>query len=413
LLDSTNERDREKLSDSIADAENELSIPNQPALENTAWRRPALADLQGTIASDETLLEYVVGDDASHCLAISRTGVETFRLPSRKVIDALVDHYLLEIKKQHDAKTEGQALYSAILKPVLNVGSRLKVIIVPDGSLYRVPFAALSDDQNRYLLESHTIRYSPSGTVFALLRSRTEVVPRELLAVGDVDYGNGFQRSFTNIFREVRELRRDSFGDLPGSGDEVQAVRSALKDISSVVLSRAQATETNFKRDANRPVTVIHLALHAITDTKYPDRAALVFAPDSAAGEDGLLQVREIRTLPIAGTSLVTLSACDTSVGRVEGEEGISSIVYAFLYAGARSAVATYWMVEDTATADLMRDFYGELGRGTTKAEALRRAQLQLAHSRTEMHQPFYWAAFNLMGEGSDNLEKERHDDAE
>jgi CHAT domain-containing protein len=407
LLDSTNERDREKLSDSIADAENELSIPSQPVLENAPWRRPALADLQRTIASDETLVEYVVGDDVSHCLAITTTGVEAFRLPSRKVIDALVDHYLLAIKKQHDAKTEGRALYSAILKPVLNGGSRLRVIIIPDGSLYRVPFAALSDDQDRYLLESRTISYAPSGTVFALVRSRTQVVPRELLAVGDVDYGNGFQRGFTNIFREVRELRRDSFKDLPGSGDEVQAVRSALKDVRSVVLSRAQATETNFKRDANRPVTVIHLALHALADSKYPDRAALVFASDLAAGEDGLLQVREIRTLPIAGTSLVTLSACDTSVGRVEGEEGISSIVYAFLYAGARSAVATYWMVEDASTADLMRDFYGELGRGTAKAEALRQAQLQLAHSQTEMHEPFYWAAFNLMGEGSDSIEKE------
>lgn len=407
LLDSNNERERERLFDSIADAENELSIPNQPALENAPWRRPALADLQRTIASDEILLEYVIGDDASHCLAITRTGVEAFHLPSRKVIDALVDHYLLAIKKQRDAKTEGQALYSVILKPLLNVGSRLKVIIVPDGSLYRVPFAALSDDQDRYLIESRTISYAPSGTVLALLRSRTQIVPRELLAVGDVDYGNGFQRGFSSIFREVRELRRDSFGDLPGSGDEVQAVRSALRDVSSVVLSRAQATETNFKRDASKPVTVIHLALHAIADSKYPDRATLVFAPDSAAGEDGLLQVREIRRLPIVGTSLVTLSACDTNVGRVEGEEGISSIVYAFLYAGARSAVATYWMVEDTATADLMRDFYGELARGTAKAEALRQAQLQLAHSQTELRQPFYWAAFNFMGEGADNIEKE------
>jgi CHAT domain-containing protein len=173
------------------------------------------------------------------------------------------------------------------------------------------------------------------------------------------------------------------------------------------VLSREQATETNFKRNADNPVTVMHLALHALADIKHPDRAALVFAPDPAGGEDGLLQAREIRTLPIAGTSLVTLSACDTSVGRVEGQEGVSSIVYAFLYAGARSAIATYWPVEDTATADLMRIFYTELGHGTSKGEALRRAQLQLAHSQTEMQKPFYWAAFDIIGESSDTIEKE------
>ena len=131
-----------------------------------------------------------------------------------------------------------------------------------------------------------------------------------------------------------------------------------------------------------------------------------MFAPDAAAGEDGLLQVREIRELPIAGTSLVTLSACNTSVGPIEGEEGVSSIVHAFLYAGARSAVATYWPVEDTATADLMRTFYSELAGGTSKAEALRRAQLQLEQSQTKMHEPFYWAAFDLVGEGFDSIQE-------
>lgn len=407
LLDTTNEPERQKLTDSIVDAENELSIPSHPAIENAPWRRPELGDLQRTLSSDETLLEYVIGDDASHCLVITTAGVEAFRLPARKIVDGLVDRFLSAIQKGRDATTEGQALYTTILKPALDNRSGRKLVVIPDGSLYRVPVAALTDDDGHYLLESHTISYAPSGTVFALLRSGAPFVPRRLLAVGDVDYRNGFQRGFATIFRGVGEFRRDSFEELPGSEDEVQAVRSALKDVDSVVLSRAQATETNFKRDADKPVTVMHLALHAVADTKYPDRAALVFAPDPAAGEDGLLQVREIRTLPIAGTSLVTLSACDTSVGRVEGEEGVSSIVYAFLYAGARSAVATYWPVEDTATADLMRAFYGELGHGTSKAEALRRAQLRLAHSQTEMHEPFYWAAFDIMGEGSDSIEKE------
>lgn len=414
LLDTTSEPDREKISDSIAYAESALPVPSHPPIENAPWRRPELADLQRTIASDETLLEYVVGDDASYCLAITSARAEAFRLPPRRVIKSLVDAFLLAIQKGRDAKTEGAALYSAILKPA--IGGRIKPILtmIPDGSLYKVPFAALTDENDQYLLESHTINYAPSGTVFALLRSPTPVVPRELLAVGDVDYGNTFHKGVTGIFRGVRELSRASLTELPGSGDEVQAVRSALTDIKSVVLlSRENATESNFKRDAKGPVTVMHLALHAVADTKHPDRAALVFAPDPAGAEDGLLQVREIQALPVNGTSLVTLSACDTSVGRVEGEEGVSSIVYAFLYAGARSAVATYWAVEDTATASLMRVFYNELKRGTNKAEALRRAQLAVANSQTEMHEPFYWAAFEMIGEGTDSIEGKRRNDTE
>jgi len=284
---------------------------------------------------------------------------------------------------------------------------------MPDASLYEVPFAALTDDDGRYLLETRTISYAPSGTVFALLRSRVPSVPRELLAVGNVEYGRGFRGGFKNVFRGVGETYRNALSDLPGSADEVRAVQTALKNVRSVVLSREQATETNFKRDAGEPLTVIHLALHAIADKQHPDRSALVFAADPKSGDDGLLQVREIRTLPIAGTSLVTLSACDTNVGVVEGEEGVSNIVYAFLYAGARSAVATYWPVEDTATANLMRDFYDELGHGVAKAEALRRAQLRLANSQTDMQRPFYWAAFDLIGEGSEAIEKENTHDSE
>jgi CHAT domain-containing protein len=404
LLDATNNGERERLYVSISDAENELSIPQEPVLENAPWRRPVLTDLQRTIAPDEVLLEYVVGDKASYCLAITHTTAQAFRLPARKAIDYLVNRYLSAVKSERDAKPEGQAVYTAILKPVLASQNRHKVIIVPDASLYRVPFAALTDYRNKYLLESRTISYSPSGTVFALMRTRSKTVPRELLAVGDVDYGNRFPTGLAEIFHIINKLRRYTLQDLPASGDEVQAVQDSFRGVKGVVLSGDKATESNFKHDANKPLTVIHLAMHALADSKYPDRAALVFAPDPVSGEDGLLQVREIRTLPIAGTSLVTLSACDTSVGRIEGEEGISNIVYAFLYAGARSAVATYWKVEDDATADLMQDFYTELGHGAEKAEALRQAQLQMAHSQTEIRKPFYWAAFNLSGEGSDNI---------
>jgi CHAT domain-containing protein len=361
--------------------------------------------VQRLIAPREALLEYVIGDEASYCLAISRARVNVFPLPTRRSLDALVDRYLSAIKKEKDARPEGRALYSAVLKPILTEFPEPVLIIVPDGSLHRIPFAGLADEHDRYLLESRTISYSPSGTVFALLRSRGSVPPRELLAVGNVDYGGGIASIATSVlFRGVQKVRLGGLPNLPGTGDEVEAVQSALKELHGPVLSHAAATETNFKRDASKPLTVIHLAVHALADSKYPDRAALVLAPDRAAGEDGLLQVRGIRTLPISGTRLVTLSACDTSVGRTDGEEGVSSIVYAFLYAGARSAVATYWKVEDTATTDLMTAFYTGLGRGKSKAEALRDAQLQLVHSQTDLSRPFFWAAFNLMGDGSDSI---------
>ena len=151
---------------------------------------------------------------------------------------------------------------------------------------------------------------------------------------------------------------------------------------------------------------MVHLAVHAFADKEFPDRAALVFASDPKSGADGLLQVREIRELPMRHTSLVTLSACDTSVGRIDGEEGVSSIVYGFLYAGSRSAVASFWSVDDSITSELMKVFYAELERGESGAAAMRTAQLTLLRRGGQTAAPLYWAAFEVMGDGSTAIRK-------
>jgi CHAT domain-containing protein len=112
-----------------------------------------------------------------------------------------------------------------------------------------------------------------------------------------------------------------------------------------------------------------------------------------------LLQVREIRTLPL-NSELVTLSACDTGVGPV-GEEGVANIVNAFIEAGAQSVVSTLWEMEDRSTAQLMMAFYRHLSQREGKAEALREAQLELLKSGDP---PYYWAGFELDGEPNATL---------
>ena len=160
-----------------------------------------------------------------------------------------------------------------------------------------------------------------------------------------------------------------------------------------------QATETAFKRLPLSQYNVIHLALHEYADPEYPDRSALVFAPETPPIDDGLLQVREIRKLSL-DTSLVTLSACNTGIGPV-GEDGIANIVNAFIEAGAQSVVSTLWEIEDHSTAQLMIDFYQHLGRGEGKAEALRQAQIDLLKSGDP---PYFWAGFELDGEPHETL---------
>jgi CHAT domain-containing protein len=144
---------------------------------------------------------------------------------------------------------------------------------------------------------------------------------------------------------------------------------------------------------------VIHLALHGYVDPEIPDRSALVFAPQQQPTDDGLLQIREIRNLHL-NASLVTLSACNTGVGPV-GEEGVASIVNAFIEAGSQSVVSTLWELEDHTTAHLMTAFYDHLGHREEKSAALRQAQLEMLNSGEP---PYYWAGFVLVGNPRGNL---------
>jgi CHAT domain-containing protein len=180
---------------------------------------------------------------------------------------------------------------------------------------------------------------------------------------------------------------------LPESKEEVEAIAHDFP-ASSTVLLGADATMGRFKRLPLDEYQVLHLALHGYADLEYPDRSALVFAPERNGADDGHLEVREIRGLRLKAR-LVTLSACDTGVGPV-GESGVANLVNAFIEAGAESVVSTLWKVEDRTTAHLMGTFYGSLAKHDSKAESLRNAQLDLLRSNLP---PYYWASFEIVGD--------------
>jgi CHAT domain-containing protein len=185
---------------------------------------------------------------------------------------------------------------------------------------------------------------------------------------------------------------------LPESQHEVESIAMDLPKPSKLLIG-TDATETAFKQLPLSEYNVLHLALHGFADLDYPDRSALVFAPQSINTDDGLLQVREIRHLRL-NASLVTLSACDTAVGPV-GEEGVDNLVNAFIQAGAHSVVSTLWETDDRSTTRLMTSFYRHLAHQEDKSTSLRKAELDLIASGMP---PYYWAAFELEGDPSGTL---------
>jgi CHAT domain-containing protein len=202
-----------------------------------------------------------------------------------------------------------------------------------------------------------------------------------------------------NVVREITAPELKQFVPLPQSLHEVTTIAQDFPK-PSIVLSGDAATETEFKALPLNEYSVLHLALHGYVDKDYPDRSALVFAPERRGKNDGLLQAREIRSLQL-NASLVTLSACDSGVGPV-GESGVDNLASAFLDAGATTVVSAMWDVDDRATAELMIDFYQNLIHGRSKSEALRLAQLRMIGSAAS--QPYYWAAFEMSGEPNAKL---------
>ena len=357
-------------------------------------------ELQRELSASEVLIEYVLGDPHSYALAVTRESIHRYTLPPRDQLETDATQYRSTLKRERTDLALGQRLFDELLGGIPEFKSKRQLIVVPDGKLHLLPFAALVN-AGKYILTSHQVTVAPSGTVFCILRSRSdEVIPDGRPYVGVAAWIPKTPPStfLARIKRAVSGLERGELVALPDSEHEVETIATDLPRPSTILLGE-HATETNFKKLPLGQYNVIHLALHGYVDPEIPDRSALVFAPESPATDDGLLQVREIRGLHL-NADLVTLSACNTGIGPV-GEEGVENIVNAFIEAGSRSVVSTLWELQDHATADLMSNFYGHLGHGEEKAEALRQAQLTMLKSGAP---PYYWAGVELDGDPNGTL---------
>jgi CHAT domain-containing protein len=289
-----------------------------------------------------------------------------------------------------------------------------------------LPFSALADKAG-YVLKTHTVDVAPSATVFDLIAQRVQ--GREAVSMPYIGVAVWTQPADTRnpIVRAITGPQRSQLVPLPDSKQEVETIAEDLPHPSTILLG-ADATESRFKKLSSESTDVIHLALHGYADFDYPDSSALNFAPDQGSGEDGLLQVREIRGLQIKAR-MVTLSACNTGVGPV-GQAGVaikscisnfivskplrhtevrdkslnSVIIYATIYnlvnafieAGADTVVSTLWELEGHTTEHLMARFYSKLAVHNRKVEALRTAQLELLDKGLP---PYYWASFQIVGD--------------
>jgi CHAT domain-containing protein len=359
----------------------------------------------------------------------------------------LSDEKILEA----DFRTASKVLYARVFAPLRQaLGKATLIYLAPDGELNRVPFEALVDDDDHYLIERYRFAYLSSGR--DLLRAAVKPARGTVVFAGPDFNLNAASRKkqVASLAKgkhvvglrgatapDLRDLR---WKPLPGAAAEAADIEKALQDSAYAPVKTYagdKALEDVLKRlPAPR---VLHLATHGffLEDPKQipPEerdrllllenaggqgplrlienpllRSGIVLAGANTLGEegadgsidDGWVTAEEIALMNLRGTELVVLSACETGLGDIKTGEGVYGLRRAFMYAGARTLVTSLFKVPDEQTRQMMRSFYGSLKAGKGKLVSLHEAQLDMIHQRRQEHgaaHPFFWASFVLVGD--------------
>ncbi|MEO1254260.1 MAG: CHAT domain-containing protein, partial [Bacteroidota bacterium] len=280
-------------------------------------------------------------------------------------------------------------LHSILIEPIesfLPKDPSQEIVVIPHRDIYKVPFYALKKSDTEYLIESHTLRFSPS---IKLLKSTREVInTRTDWPSNSIVVGNPEIPKIKNIFG-----RSEIYESLDYAEFEAQMIS---KYLNSEALIGRQATESKVK-ESIRNAGIVHLATHGLLDSAVNENKvanALTFSPTDE--DDGLLFEDEIYEFGSLNSYLVVLSACNTAVGDASGE-GLLSLARAFMALGTPSVLASLWYVPDGSTSELMIEFYENIERGVSASSALRNAMLSVKEKDPDNIKA--WANFMLIGE--------------
>ncbi len=376
-------------------------------------------EIRSLLDADTLLLEYALGEERTFLWAVTADTVESFELPGLDVLEPLVrqahaDLSLLDLRTGRTSREATTALAQSLLAPVAERLGDRRLVVVADGVLHYVPFAALPDPRGggEPLLLRHEVVLVPSASALAFQRRQLAGRPRAaktlaVLADPVFDAGDPRLASVSTPAAPAVSLASRAARDLGFTLDRLPATRREAEAIAALVPPGERLLALGF--EARRSLLVdgelasyriLHFATHGLVNPHRPELSGLVLSHLDASGEarDGFLRLADVYDLEL-GAELVVLSGCRTALGREVRGEGLVGLTRGFLYAGVPRVVASLWQVQDEATAELMRRFYAAmLADGERPAAALRSAQLSIRRER-RWSDPFFWGAFFLQGD--------------
>ncbi|MCI0511670.1 CHAT domain-containing protein [candidate division KSB1 bacterium] len=360
---------------------NQLQAANPELADLVSVNPKSLPEIQLLLPDSVGLVEYYYTPTQLFCWILTR---QKLNLETVTVRSDSLGQMVLALRRQMTQRLSideiSRRLYAYLVQPVAKHLVDLKhLVIVPHGFLHYLPFAALLDAKDAYLLDKFSLSLAPSATVLAYCLQKGEnFVPAntwkpQILALGNPDLGDpALNLEFAE--HEIRSLSRIFSNQV-----EAYSGKSASESVY-----RARGPQSN----------MILFSCHGEYDAKNPLFSALLLSPDQA--HDGRLEANEIFSLRL-NSYLIVMSACETGLGTLTGGDEVIGLSRSFIFAGAAALMSSLWKVDDLATAVLIKRFFRNLKDGANRSEALRKAQL-LVRNEINLH-PAFWAAFNLTGD--------------
>lgn len=337
-------------------------------------------EAQADLPPGAALIEYFIARGQVMAFVVRRGRLRVYlNLVSAASLSPLLDGLAFQLSKfqygpdyfnrHREALRAGtvdvlKQLRTALIAPLWpEIADAESLIVIPHGPLHHLPFHALYAD-GRYLIETHAISYAPSASVLKFCREKAA-------------QGEGLPYS-RPLFVGVPDERAARVTQ------EAQTLARLFPDARTLIGEEATAAKV---RELAPDSGLLHFAAHGLFRPEAPLLSAVRLA-------DTWLAAQDVYNLELSA-SLVTLSACESGLGRVAGGDDLIGLVRGFLYAGTPSLLVSLWMVEDESITKLMAEFYKALLAGQTKAQALRRAQMALIE---ENDHPYLWAPLVLVG---------------
>jgi len=363
---------------------------------------------------DTLLLEYALGLERSFLWVVSPDSITSVVLPKRSEVEAAARRF-------HDGLIDpaatppveaGKNLSRMLLGDVAKGLGAKRLLIVADGALQYLPFSALPDPDGsgKPLVVNHEIVNVPSASTLAILRRETAnraPAPKTLAVLADPVFSatdSRIQRGQSKpAQRSISELAMSGFRlpRLPGTRREAAWIASFVPERSRKEALDFDASRATLTGSDISQYRILHLATHGLLNTEHPELSGVVLSLVDPRGlpQDGFLRLNEIYNLKLQA-DLVVLSACQTGLGKDIQGEGLVGLTRGFMYAGSPRVLASLWKVDDHATAELMKRFYGAMlgPHALRPAAALRAAQIEMMKTNG-WENPYHWAAFTLQGE--------------